>query len=702
MSAPLLQVNSVRAYGLPGGQTARGGTAASESLTLRGTKHATTGPVKINDLGGDVVLGAGLLTTDIKGHVYVPSCNGVPTGVPVGYSSLVAMGYDRAASKLYFYNGGWNVVGTGTLTGDGVATYIPYYSAAQVFTNSAGLTYTATGLAINNAGIAAARQLEVVDTAAPQLRLTHTAGVVYGDFGIDASGNISIVSFGAGFSTNVGRSSSAAGSGGTAMGYFSSAAATNNGTAYGYGCAAGGDYSLAMGSGSNTSAAYSQAFGYACTVTAVDCIAFGANCAGNEAGSVIFGGTTAYSNIYAGLGRLNAAPVAWTLNGTGGSGTNIAGGALNIAGGLGTGSGTPGVVNIQCGVLLGSGTTLQTRTTVATFSSGGLLLGTSGSAARRLEVIDASAAQFRLTYTAASAYADYFVNSLGSLQITLSTNARSVGIGNPVALESYSVAIGAGSVGGPGDGNTAIGYLANGLGGLAIGRQANSSGGASSTAIGPFSATSGDEGIAIGNTANAAYRALAIGNSAVAAADCFAFGRSATTSGLANACVMGSSLSPINDFYSGKGATHATPTAWTLNGTGGSGTDIAGGGLDICGGRGTGAGIGGSVRVRTTPAGATGTTLRTLATLFEVTGDAKIGLYGVTPVVRAAAYTQTYATADRTITDVAADYTGIDNLQVGTVYATVADLNALKLKLQTTLKHINALVDDSQGIGISA
>ena len=88
------------------------------------------------------------------------------------------------------------------------------------------------------------------------------------------------------------------------------------------------------------------------------------------------------------------------------------------------------------------------------------------------------------------------------------------------------------------------------------------------------------------------------------------------------------------------------------------------------------------------------------------------GFFGVTPVSRAAALTQTYATADRTLgaytaDDESAAYTGIDNLQAGTVYATVADLNALRVAVENlraftedVAQHHNAVVDDLQAYGL--
>jgi len=89
-----------------------------------------------------------------------------------------------------------------------------------------------------------------------------------------------------------------------------------------------------------------------------------------------------------------------------------------------------------------------------------------------------------------------------------------------------------------------------------------------------------------------------------------------------------------------------------------------------------------------------------------------IGFFGATPVGRAAALTQTHSTADRTLSAYTADdesaaYTGIDNLQSGTIYGQVADVNALRVAYENLraltedlAAFVNALVDDMQGYGL--
>lgn len=80
----------------------------------------------------------------------------------------------------------------------------------------------------------------------------------------------------------------------------------------------------------------------------------------------------------------------------------------------------------------------------------------------------------------------------------------------------------------------------------------------------------------------------------------------------------------------------------------------------------------------------------------------RLGLYGVTPVSQGAAYTQTYSTVARTNAFAATSaYTGQDNVQIGSVYAKATDIEALRLEVLALAKLVNALIDDSQAVGIA-
>ena len=96
-----------------------------------------------------------------------------------------------------------------------------------------------------------------------------------------------------------------------------------------------------------------------------------------------------------------------------------------------------------------------------------------------------------------------------------------------------------------------------------------------------------------------------------------------------------------------------------------------------------------------------------LADCLYVSGT-KFGLFGVGPAARAAAFTQTYSTAGRTVSAYTADdesgaYTG-----AGDGEAKLADLNFLRIAVENlrarceeNTKLINSLIDDAQGYGLA-
>lgn len=175
--------------------------------------------------------------------------------------------------------------------------------------------------------------------------------------------------------------------------------------------------------------------------------------------------------------------------------------------------------------------------------------------------------------------------------------------------------VGSGAINNGADSATVIGRDANtfssgSFGGIAIGSSATSRG-AYSIAIGSSANTFGNDGaIVIGN---GALPSFGVGYG-------IAIGRSAGFTA-ANQFVSGAGSYPINDIYFGKGVTNATPTAYTIHGTGGSGTDIAGAAINIASGRGTGAGAPGVLNLQTSDVLTTGTTLQSLVSRFTVSSS---------------------------------------------------------------------------------
>lgn len=98
-----------------------------------------------------------------------------------------------------------------------------------------------------------------------------------------------------------------------------------------------------------------------------------------------------------------------------------------------------------------------------------------------------------------------------------------------------------------------------------------------------------------------------------------------------NNFVVGSSYAPIYDTYIGQGEVNVSPSAITFHGTGGLGTNIAGGDFVVASGKATGNASGGSIIFQTSDAGSSGSTLQSLSTKAVITAAGRIGLGTTSP-----------------------------------------------------------------------
>jgi hypothetical protein len=83
-------------------------SASTETLI-----ESQTDNVRVAAEQGQIQLGSGTLATNATvGHVWIPSCAGVPTGTPgVPAAGAVALIYNSSANTLYVYEGGaWNLI----------------------------------------------------------------------------------------------------------------------------------------------------------------------------------------------------------------------------------------------------------------------------------------------------------------------------------------------------------------------------------------------------------------------------------------------------------------------------------------------------------------------------------------------------------------------------------------------------------------
>ena len=105
---------------------------------------------------GNLQLGIrSLATTATSGFPYIPSCAGVPTGVPASYSGCAPLVVDSTNNDLYFYSGGWVLANSGGGGGSLTVGTATVDFGAFPGTNEASIAVTGQGsITTNNRAIA--------------------------------------------------------------------------------------------------------------------------------------------------------------------------------------------------------------------------------------------------------------------------------------------------------------------------------------------------------------------------------------------------------------------------------------------------------------------------------------------------------------------------------------------------------------------
>ena len=186
------------------------------------------------------------------------------------------------------------------------------------------------------------------------------------------------------------------------------------------------------------------------------------------------------------------------------------------------------------------------------------------------------------------------------------TGIDAVAVGNQAQSQDYGDSVGTNAVAFPGA--------------VAIGSGAQTNNG-----------SAGGYGVAIGNGASSATNGIAIGQDAADVNDLsIALGYNATTTA-SNQLVIGSAYTSgtgmyINNGYFGSGVTDTSPQSFTLNATGGSGSNVTGANLYLAGGKGTGNATGGIISFETSALGLSGSTLQSLVERMRIDNYGNVGI----------------------------------------------------------------------------
>lgn len=327
------------------------------------------GPGTQSEQFGDVATASGKQSA-VFGHGALANAEfGTAMGVfasALAGTGATALGQGAAALAA-------NATAVGRLASAGSGATGVGNSCVATGTNSVALGVLASATATNNIAIgqnsvANTSGGTVVGSAASALG---ASSVAFGGFASAAGTNSVALGFNA---ATLGESAVAIGLGatanqnGTAVGLSADAAGSNNSSAYGRQAVASGQESVAVGALTTASASAAIAIGMQANAGHVS-IALGKQATTTANNQFVVGSVnTPVNDVYIGEGVTSATPQALSLNATGGSGTDIASGAFQIAGGRSTGNATAGILELQTGTPGVSGTAAQTLATRLTIS----------------------------------------------------------------------------------------------------------------------------------------------------------------------------------------------------------------------------------------------------------------------------------------------------------------------------------------------
>ena len=257
------------------------------------------------------------------------------------------------------------------------------------------------------------------------------------------------------------------------------------------------------------------------------------------------------------------------------------------------------------GIFAGSGATSATSANFIGYQTG----------QNASSAVDSNFMGYRAGYTATNASESVFIGDEAGESATSALRSVFIGAGAGLTASGaeYSTFVGNGA----GDSATNASYA------TFLGKYAGS--GATNAAHSIFIGEDAGINDTVNNTVSGHSILLGDLSSTGGFKNSIAIGTAATNTAINQLVVGGNGYAISNGFF-GNGVTNASPSGFTLNTTGGSGTNIAGGALTLAGGKGTGNAAGGAIVFSTSDAGSSGTTLQTLSEKMRISADGFVGI----------------------------------------------------------------------------
>jgi trimeric autotransporter adhesin len=321
----------------------------------------------------------------------------------VGASSATAVGYGATA------------VGTFTVSlGNGASAA----NTDSIAIGSSASSYSTDGISIGYSAAANTQSIAIGTNAAAN----SSDGTAIGYGAVASTNGATLGANATSGNTGVAVGSSASSSGNNAIAIGGSSNSVSNSVAVGTSASSYGTSAVSIGT-SSSAANSAVAVGASAGAFYTGSVAIGANAATVGNNQFVVGGSTSsgnyIQNAYIGSGVTDSTPQNVTLHATGGSGANISGANLNLAGGQGTGNANGGNINLQIATPGGSGSSNNSLTTVASIN------GSNGAATFENSVNSTSAFQIQ--------------NASGTALFTIDTSNSQITAGSGTILPPGAV-----------------------------------------------------------------------------------------------------------------------------------------------------------------------------------------------------------------------------------------------------------------------